>query len=62
MKELLRYNGYHKKQNGFPEDPSVDNPSEAISARFDLSSHFHNLSGGVDCKVTFIITNITFII
>jgi len=46
----MRYNGYKKKQNHFPNDPSVLNPSEGISARYDYSM-FYNLSGGVDCKV-----------
>ena len=46
----MRYNGYKNKQKDFPNDPSVVNASEGISARYDLST-FYNLSGGVDCKV-----------
>jgi len=46
----MRYNGFQKRDDHFPEDPSFKNPSNGISARYDLST-FYNLSGGVDAKV-----------
>ena len=49
----MRYNGFKKKQDDFPDDPSFNKPSDGISARYDLSTSY-NLSGGVDCKVTII--------
>ncbi len=52
MKKIMRYNGYNLQQSDFPEDPSKLNGGAGISARFDLSMFF-NLSGGVDCKVSY---------
>lgn len=48
MIEAIRYNGY--KLNNFKGDSSNDNPSDAISARYDLDNNNHFI-GGVDSKL-----------
>ena len=53
--KLLRYNNYQGlEKNGFVKDPSLTNPSHAISARFDLhkKKNIKKITGGIDTKAT----------
>ena len=49
IKDLLRYNGYHKESD-FVNDPSRNSPGEGISSRNDLE--YGSYFGGTDTKVT----------
>lgn len=45
---LIQYNGFKKRIEDFPKDPSYNDPSSGISARYDLMGGIFN--GGIDFK------------
>jgi hypothetical protein len=50
FRDVLQYNGYGKKTELVPNDPSYSDPSNGISSRADLLGN-GNYHGGVDFKV-----------
>jgi hypothetical protein len=48
---LIQYNGFRKKREDFPNDPSYTDPGNGISARNDINDSSKSYQGGIDFKI-----------